>query len=111
MYMFFCFLDEYHHVIYVRYESKICLKPIRLCRYIMVLRESGVLCDNITEFGVEEVICLHTKRSDIAIQFTRRRLCCLYILLCNGFMSLQCRFLFMLLFIHFDMFFVLIHVL
>ncbi len=36
-----------------------------------------------------KVICRHPKRSDIAIQYTRRRLFCFYILLFNGFKSLQ----------------------
>ncbi len=37
---------------------------------ITKLPESGVLCDNITEFGV---IFRHLKQSDIATQHTRRR--------------------------------------
>ncbi len=48
--------------------------------------ESGHLCGNITEFGVAEG---HPKRSDIAIQYTRRRLFCCYILLFNGLKSFQ----------------------
>ncbi len=36
-----------------------------------------------------KVICCHVKRSDIAIQYTRWRLFCFYILLFNGFKSFQ----------------------
>ncbi len=36
-----------------------------------------------------KVICCHPKRSDIAIQYTSRRLFCFYILLFNGFKSFQ----------------------
>ncbi len=60
--------------------------------------ESGDLCDNITEFGVAEgspelagwrwSFC-HTKQSGIAIQYTRLKLFCFYILLFNGFKSFQ----------------------
>ncbi len=62
--------------------------------------ESGDLCDNITEFGVVERSpepigrrwsFRHPKRSDIAIQYTRRRLFCFYILLFNGFKSFQAK--------------------
>ncbi len=36
-----------------------------------------------------KLICHHAKQSDIAIQYTRRRLFCFYILLFNGFKSFQ----------------------
>ncbi len=47
------------------------------------LPESGVLCDNITEFGVGrftwarrvKVIFRHPKQSNIATQHTRRQFC------------------------------------
>ncbi len=62
--------------------------------------ESGDRCGNITEFGVAEgspeptgwrwSFC-HPKRSDIAIQYTRWRLFCFYILLFNGFKSFQAK--------------------
>ncbi len=53
---------------------------------ITKLPESGVLCDNITAFGVAEdhlspVIFRHPKQSDIATQHTRRRLFCVYAML------------------------------
>ncbi len=62
--------------------------------------ESGDLCGNITEFGVAEWSpepagqwwsFHHPKWSDIAIQYTRRRLFCFYILLFNGFKSFQAK--------------------
>ncbi len=60
--------------------------------------ESGDLCGDITEFGMAEGSpepagwrwsFRHPKRSDIAIQYTRRRLFCFYILLFSGFKSFQ----------------------
>ncbi len=62
--------------------------------------ESGNLCGNITEFGVAEGSpelagwrwsFRQPKRSDIAIQYTRRRLFSFYILLFNGFKSFQAK--------------------
>ncbi len=62
--------------------------------------ESGELCGNITEVGVVEGSPEptgrrwsfgHPKRSDIAIQYTRWRLFCFYILLFNGFKSFQAK--------------------
>ncbi len=62
--------------------------------------ESGDLCGNITEFGVAEGSPEPSgwswsfrlpKRSDIDIQYTRRRLFCFYILLFNGFKSFQAK--------------------
>ncbi len=50
--------------------------------------ESGHLCGNITEFGVAEG---HPKRSDIAIQISRRKLFCFYILLFNDFISFSAK--------------------
>ncbi len=38
-----------------------------------------------------KLICSHPKRSDIAIQYTRWRLFCFYILLFNGFKSFQAK--------------------
>ncbi len=56
------------------------------------LSESGVLCGNIADLGWQmdtwahraQVICCHLKQCDIAIQYTRWRLFCFYILLFNG---------------------------
>ncbi len=62
--------------------------------------ESGDLCGNITEFGVakgspeptgQRWSFRHPKWSDIAIQYTRQRLFCFYILLFNGFKSFQAK--------------------
>ncbi len=48
------------------------------------LPDIGDLCGNISEFGVGEDHLSH-KQSDLAIQYTRRRLFCFHILLFNGF--------------------------
>ncbi len=49
---------------------------------ITKLPESGVLCDNITEFGVaEDHLSPPPKQSDIATQHTRQRLFCVYAML------------------------------
>ncbi len=62
--------------------------------------ESGDLCGNITEFGVAEGSpkpawwrwsFRHAKFSDIAIQFSRRKLFCFYILLFNDFISFSAK--------------------
>ncbi len=55
---------------------------------ITKLPESGDLCGNIIEFGVA---FRHPKRSDIAIQISKRRLFCFYILLFNDFMSFSAK--------------------
>ncbi len=59
--------------------------------------ESGDLCAISPSLGWRKntlarrakLICSHPKQSDIAIQYTRRRLFCFYILLFNGFKSFQ----------------------
>ncbi len=53
---------------------------------ITKLSESGDLCGKINEFEVRVGIHHHPKRSDIAIQISRRRFC-FYVLLFNNFMS------------------------
>ncbi len=62
--------------------------------------ESGDLCGNITEFGVAEGSpeptkwrwsFLHHKRSDIAIQISRKKLFCFYIVLFNDFISFSAK--------------------
>ncbi len=55
--------------------------------------ESGDLCGNITEFGVAEgdPSAPPPNQSDIALQYTRRRLFCFYILQFNGFKSFQAK--------------------
>ncbi len=52
-----------------------------LCSHITKLPKSGDVRGNITDFG--KVIHCHLKQSDIAIQISRRRLFCFYILLFN----------------------------
>ncbi len=62
--------------------------------------ESGDLCGNIIEFGVAEGSpeptgrrwsFHHPKQSDIAIQISRRKLFCFYILLFNDFISFSAK--------------------
>ncbi len=58
---------------------------------ITKLPDSGDLCGNITEFGVVEDDPPPPKQSDIAIQISRGRVYCFYILLFNDFMSFSAK--------------------